>query len=366
MKKILIIIGTRPNFIKVTQFKKIARNYSCLDVKIAHTGQHYDKNMADIFFDQFGLQPDYFLNIGSSSPNTQIAKIMLGLESLIEEKYRPDLLIVPGDVNSTLAAALTANKIGIPLAHLESGLRSFDRSMPEEVNRILSDEISDHYFVTEPSGKENLLKENKPGRIHFVGNTMIDTLVAFNQQINESNILEKFDLVEKRYVLMTIHRPGNVDSISDLRKVKRLIISLTDRYKVVFPIHPRTAKRIKDFGLEDEFNNIPNMIKTGPFGYFGFQKLIKNAAFILTDSGGIQEESTYRRIPCLTLRSNTERPITVYGGTNTLVSMDLGEIAGYIMQIEKGTYKTGEIPILWDGQATDRIMNVISKAILND
>ncbi|MBL4703091.1 MAG: UDP-N-acetylglucosamine 2-epimerase (non-hydrolyzing) [Flavobacteriales bacterium] len=363
MKRVLIIVGTRPNFIKVTQFKRVAKTYPDIEVKIVHTGQHYDKNMAEVFFNQFGLEPDYFLNIGSDSANTQMANIMLGLEKLILEEFRPDLLIVPGDVNSTFAAALTANKMGIKIAHLESGLRSNDREMPEEVNRILTDEISDYYFVTEESGVKNLKDELKCGEIHFVGNTMIDTLVAFESEINATSILDENKLEPQKYVLMTIHRPGNVDTKEGVETLYKLIDGLSEKYKIIFPIHPRTTKRIEEYGLTAKFDGLENLISTEPLGYFEFQKLIKHAAFVLTDSGGIQEESTFRQVPCLTLRSNTERPSTVDIGSNTLVNFNLEELTERIEQIENGSYKTSAIPPFWDGKTTERILEVISETL---
>lgn len=363
MRKVLIIVGTRPNFIKVTQFKRVVDNYPNLEVKIAHTGQHYDKNMADVFFTQFGLEPDYYLNIEPASPNTQMANIMLKLEELITTTFQPDLMIVPGDVNSTFAAALTANKMGIKLAHLESGLRSFDRTMPEEINRLLTDEITDHFFVTEQSGLDHLKEEKRAGEVHFVGNTMIDTLVGFEEEIEASTILTELELNEDPFVLMTIHRPGNVDSREGLQKLHHLISDLGQRYKVVFPIHPRTTKRIEEYGLANQFDALQGLIKTGPMGYFQFQKLVKNAQFILTDSGGIQEESTFRQVDCLTLRPNTERPITVTMGTNTLVPFELDQVNALIAQIEKGTYKKGEVPPLWDGKATERIVEIIDQIL---
>jgi UDP-N-acetylglucosamine 2-epimerase (non-hydrolysing) len=362
MKRVLIIVGTRPNFIKVTQFKKIAQNFAGIEIKIVHTGQHYDQNMADVFFTQFGLEPDYFLNVGASSPNTQMANIMLGLEKLILEEFQPDLLIVPGDVNSTFAAALTANKMGIKIAHLESGLRSSDRNMPEEINRMLTDEISDYFFVTEQSGVDNLNKEGKHGKVHFVGNTMIDSLVGFEDQIQASNILDQFNLEPQKYVLMTIHRPSNVDSGKGVNTLYNLITGLSEKYKIVFPIHPRTTARIEEYGMTEQFGQLSNLIKSGPIGYFEFQKLIKHAAFVLTDSGGIQEESTFRQVPCLTLRENTERPSTIDVGSNTLVNFNLDELSVLIDRIEKGTYKKGKIPPLWDGKTTERILEIISNS----
>ncbi len=360
MKNILIVIGTRPNFIKVTQFKRIVEEKQLpLNIKIVHTGQHYDAKMADVFFEQFGLQPDFYLQIGSASPNTQMAKIMLGLEDLIENKFKPDLMIVPGDVNSTLASTITANKMGIPLAHLESGLRSNDREMPEEINRILTDEITDYFFITEKSGIENLTAEGKHGKQFFVGNTMIDTLVANESNIVKSTITEDLQ-IKSEFVLMTIHRPSNVDSKEDLLKLIELLKYLDNRLSVVFPIHPRTIQKLKDFGLYSEIENLDKLTITEPLGYFEFQKLVKDCKFVMTDSGGIQEETTYRQKPCLTLRENTERPITVKIGTNTLVSFDVEILIGHINSILGNSYKKGIIPEMWDGRATERILDLIN------
>lgn len=359
--KLLIVIGTRPNFIKVTQFKKLAARYSEVDLRIVHTGQHYDEKMADVFFKQFELTPDYFLNIEQGSPNSQIAQIMIRLEELIVNEFKPDLLIVVGDVNSTLAGAITANKLGIKLAHLESGLRSYDGSMPEEHNRIITDKLSNIFFVTEQSGYDNLMKEGiSPEKLVFVGNTMIDTMVAFEKEIDKSEVLKKFELSRADFVLMTMHRPATVDNYEGLNRLYKLIEYLTGKYKVFFPIHPRTMKRIEEFGLKDNFMSNPQIILAEPLDYFAFQKLVKECKFILTDSGGIQEESTFLKKPCLTLRPNTERPVTISEGTNTLVPFDLDAIKNYISQIENDTYKKGHIPKLWDGKSTERILDFIS------
>lgn len=363
MKKILIIIGTRPNFIKVTQFKKVAENYPNIEIKIAHTGQHYDYKMSQVFFEQFGLQPDYFLEIGSGSPNTQIAEIMLRLEKLITNDFAPDLMIVPGDVNSTLAASLTANKMNIKLAHLESGLRSFDRTMPEEINRILTDEITDYFFITEESGVTNLTSENKKGEQFFVGNTMIDTMVAFENEIDQAKTTEKYELEKGEFALITIHRPSNVDTKEKLQIVLDVLKHLTAKRTTVFPIHPRTQKRFEQFNLLDELNNLSNLIQTGPLSYFDFQHLIKHCKFVLTDSGGIQEETTFRQVPCLTLRDNTERPVTIDEGTNILISFQ--EAKAEIDKIEAGDLKNGKIPKYWDGKATERIIEIINSLNFN-
>jgi len=358
-KRILIVVGTRPNFIKVTQFKKLVSGFPELDVRLVHTGQHSDKKMADVFFKQFHLKPDYLLNISSGSPNSQIAEIMLNLEKLIK-KFKPDLILVVGDVNSTLAGALTANKMSIPLAHLESGLRSFDDTMPEEYNRVIADRLSQLYFVTEQSGLDNLIREGvHPEKIHFVGNTMIDTMVAFEKEIKQSSILKKLKIENQKFVLMTMHRPATVDNKTEFSKLISLIDFITKSNKIIFPIHPRTLKNAEKFGLLDQITENKNLICTEPLDYFSFQKLIKKCTFIITDSGGIQEESTFRKKPCLTLRPNTERPGTVSMGTNTLLPFSLTLVKKYIRQIENGSYKKGRIPPYWDGKSTLRILKIL-------
>lgn len=364
MKKILIVVGTRPNFIKVTQFKKVAQHFASIDLKIVHTGQHYDTKMADVFFEQFNLTPDFFLNIQQGSATSQMAEIMLGLEKLIQTDFKPDLMIVVGDVNSTFAAALTANKMGIKIAHLESGLRSFDKTMPEEHNRILTDGITDYFFVTEPSGMEHLIKEGKEkNQLFFVGNTMIDTMVAYKKEIDASDIEKKLAIEKGKYVLMTMHRPATVDNKDGLEKLIELIGKIAVNCKIVFPIHPRTLKNIESMGLLKQFNDNKQLILTEPLDYFSFQKLIAGSKLIITDSGGIQEESTFLQVPCLTLRPNTERPVTCTIGTNTLVPFDLKKITDLIATIENGSYKKGEVPELWDGKATSRIVKILDSTI---
>ncbi|MCC6384005.1 MAG: UDP-N-acetylglucosamine 2-epimerase (non-hydrolyzing) [Bacteroidia bacterium] len=357
MKKILIVVGTRPNFIKITRFKaENEKMGSPFDIKIVHTGQHYDDKMANVFFDQFRLAPDFFLNIPNASPNTQMAEIMLRLEQVINQQ-KPDLVLVPGDVNSTFAAALTCNKMGIKIGHIESGLRSFDRTMPEEFNRILTDEVADYYFVTEPSGKSHLQNEGKlTERIFFVGNTMIDTLVAYHEEINSSDIIDRLGLTAKQYVLMTMHRPATVDQTEGLTKLFDAIRIITDRFKVVFPIHPRTIQNIRHLGMETEMKQIQGLLITEPQDYFAFQKLISCCKFVLTDSGGIQEETTFLQIPCLTLRPNTERPVTVDTGTNELIPFDTEIIQMKMKAIAEEKFKKGNIPEKWDGMATHRIL----------
>ena len=360
---IYILVGTRPNFIKITQFKTLCKkHYNNIKLTIVHTGQHSQENMSSVFFNQFNLIPDYYLNISNSSPNQQIAEIMVRLEELCATIGKPDWLLVPGDVNSTLAGALFANKSGIKLAHIEAGLRSHDRTMPEEFNRILTDQLSNLFFVTEESAIKNLIHEGFPEKnIHFVGNTMIDTLMAFDSQIEESQILNELTINDKNFVLMTLHRPATVDNLAGLNKLFELLDYLTNEYNIIFPIHPRTINNIKNLGLNQRLENFPNLIKTEPLNYFSFQKLVKTCSFILTDSGGIQEESTFVGKPCLTLRPNTERPVTLEIGTNTLIKWEVNEIIDCIQTIKNKTYKTGKIPPNWDGQSTRRILDVLAK-----
>jgi UDP-N-acetylglucosamine 2-epimerase (non-hydrolysing) len=292
-----------------------------------------------------------------------MANMIIGLEKTFVE-HKPDLLIVVGDVNSTVAAALTADRMKIKVAHVESGLRSYDRSMPEEINRIITDEIADYYFVTEQSGIDNLVKEGKPREnIFFVGNTMIDTLMAFKGKIDSSDILRTLGLKSKDFVLITMHRPAVVDSEEGLIKLIELINEVTKKYKVVFPLHPRTIKTIAQFNLKGKISENKNLIITEPLDYFSFQKLIKDCKFIITDSGGIQEESTFLGIPCLTLRPNTERPSTISIGTNELVPFNISELKRKIAEIETGQYKKGRIPPLWDGKATERIIDTLIRLI---
>jgi len=363
LKKILIVVGTRPNFIKVTRFKQVAQQFPNLDVKFVHTGQHFDQKMSQIFFDQFDLRPDFMLNIGQGTPNSQMANVMLGLEKVCLE-YQPDLLMVVGDVNSTFSAALTGNKMGIKVAHLESGLRSFDRAMPEEINRLLTDEIADYFFVTEQSGLDHLKHEGKnTSSIFFVGNTMIDSLVAFDEQVQASTVLNDMQLESKKFVLMTMHRPSNVDREEGLVVLIEMIKSITTSYKLVFPIHPRTVAKLKQYNLWAEIEHLDGLIFCEPLDYFSFQKLTAECKFVVTDSGGIQEETTYRGIPCLTLRNNTERPSTVDLGSNVLVPYTLEDLNHYIHQINEGTFKKGAIPPLWDGKSTERIMEVLNEIL---
>jgi UDP-N-acetylglucosamine 2-epimerase (non-hydrolysing) len=360
IKHILVVVGTRPNFIKITQFRRSASVYPNIELKIVHTGQHYDSKMADVFFEQFGLVPDHFLNVPAGSPNSQMAEIMIRLEQLII-KNRPDLILVVGDVNSTLAAAITANKMEIPIGHIESGLRSFDRTMPEEYNRLLTDELAEIHFVTEPSGKKHLIEEGRGDGIVEVGNTMIDTLVAFRDEIHKSTVLDDLKLTAGKYVLITMHRPSNVDSKEGQLLLLELMTELGRDYQLVFPAHPRTVRFMETFGLKSHFEQVNGLQIIEPLDYFAFQKLVSSCAFVLTDSGGIQEETTFLQIPCLTLRPNTERPVTVDIGSNTLLPFEVNGILQQVELIRAGKYKKGVIPQQWDGKATERIFEFLNK-----
>ncbi|MFN6178824.1 MAG: non-hydrolyzing UDP-N-acetylglucosamine 2-epimerase [Flavobacteriales bacterium] len=363
MKKLLVVVGTRPNFMKVTRFKQVAEARGDVQVRLVHTGQHYDDRMSTVFFEQFGLRPDHWLGIPAGSPNAQMAHIMLALEPVVEQE-RPDAMVVVGDVNSTLAAALTANKMGVPLAHLESGLRSRDMGMPEEINRILTDRITQHFLVTEPSGRANLLAEGADAAaVHMVGNTMIDTLVAFDDMIQADPVLEELGLGTGGHVLMTIHRPATVDDEQQLQRLVELITFVASKYRVVFPVHPRTTNNLRKAGLLERLEAMEGLFLCEPMDYFAFQRLVSTSFCVITDSGGIQEETTFRRIPCLTLRPNTERPVTITVGTNELIPFDLEHVADALDRMTNGTYKKGRIPDLWDGHATERVFEALLRAL---
>jgi UDP-N-acetylglucosamine 2-epimerase (non-hydrolysing) len=359
--KIISVVGARPNFMKVAP---ISKQLSAISYRksvkhlICHTGQHYDEKMSKVFFDELELpKPDFYLGVGSGSHAEQTAKIIVEFEKvLIKEK--PELVIVVGDVNSTIACSLTAVKLGIKVAHVEAGLRSFDRTMPEEINRILTDSISDYLFVTEKSGIENLEREgNDSTKIYFTGNVMIDSLVNYLPKIEKSSITNDYHLSPNNYCLITLHRPSNVDDKESLSELIDLVKEVSDKKKVIFPIHPRTKKNLEKYDLLKYLNH--NTIVTEPLGYIDFIALLKNSNFVLTDSGGIQEESTYLGIPCVTIRSSTERPITVEIGTNYLVGENINSAREFITEIMAGNSKKGKIPELWDGHAAERIVKVL-------
>lgn len=363
MKKIISVVGARPNFMKVAPLHKAFQNYKN-EIKhiICHTGQHYDEKMSKIFFEELEMpEPDFYLGVGSGSHAEQTAKIMIEFEKILL-KENPDLVVVVGDVNSTIACALTAAKLNIKTAHIEAGLRSFDRQMPEEINRILTDSISDFLFVSEKSGLENLHREGvDPKKIFFVGNIMIDSLVARIAKADNSDILNQFNLNPGEYVLATLHRPSNVDNQENLTQIIDALEEIGSIKKVLFPVHPRTKNNIYKFGINNRING--NIILTEPLGYIEFLSLIKNSALIITDSGGIQEESTFLGVQCITARSNTERPITVEVGANHLLGSNYEKIKNTAIDILNGKKKKCSIPALWDGKTAERIATIIAKKI---
>jgi UDP-N-acetylglucosamine 2-epimerase (non-hydrolysing) len=365
--KVLNIVGARPNFIKVASLHRVFSQYPDTTSKIVHTGQHYDPVMSGIFFEQLHLpQPDFFLGIGSGTHTQQTAEIMVEFEKvLLREK--PDLVLVVGDVNSTLACTLVAVKANVPVAHVEAGLRSGDRTMPEEINRILTDAVSNHLFVTEQAAVSNLLKENVAiSQIHFVGNVMIDSLEYYLEAICNSPVLKDLGLNAGSYVLMTMHRPSNVDEKVGLERILKIVKKLASLKTIIFPIHPRTWKNIEVHGLKNEFENVENLRILEPQGYFEFLNLTKNASLVVTDSGGIQEETTYLRVPCITLRENTERPVTVEEGTNYLLKNANEEsLALLAREIFAGYTKKGAIPAGWDGKAAERIVAILREKYIN-
>ena len=359
MKRILSIVGARPNFIKIAPVDKALRKYGkAVSHKICHTGQHFDEIMSKVFFDELKMpRPAFYLGVGGGSHASQTARIMLELEKVFETE-RPDLVIVPGDVNSSLAASLVASKMGIPLAHVEAGLRSFDKTMPEEINRIITDVVSDYLFVTEHSGIKNLRDEGVDNsKIHFVGNTMIDTLESHYELIESSAITDEMGLEKGRYILATFHRPTNVDDADSLKSLLETLGRLSQSRKLVFPVHPRTSKNLREFGFSDAVEG--NLILTPPKGYIDFLSLMRYAELVITDSGGIQEETTYMGVQCITVRKNTERPVTIDVGTNHLVGTDLDKVEKTANDILSGITKPGRIPELWDGKAAKRIAEII-------
>ena len=359
MKKILICVGTRPNFIKVTRFKKLASKYN-LEIKLLHTGQHFDHLMSKVFFDELDLEkPDIFLNAKGDSQIEMMADIMVKFEKELKI-HSPDIVLVPGDVNSSLACAIVTSRNGILLGHIESGLRSMDKSMPEEINRILIDDLSDLFFVTEESGIRHLKNENKKEEnIYFVGNTMIDSLVNFKSVIEKSEIVIKLNC-PKDFGLMTFHRPSNVDNLETLKELVDTISKCCSYFTMVFPIHPRTKKSLIKNNLWKSVESIDGLIITESLGYLDFMNLVTQSKIVITDSGGIQEETCYLQIPCLTVRENTERPITIDMGTNELIELNSSKIYERFISKLKNN-EEGSIPELWDGHSTERILDVISK-----
>jgi UDP-N-acetylglucosamine 2-epimerase (non-hydrolysing) len=367
--KILHVVGARPNFMKVAPVHQAIGQYPQIQQVLVHTGQHYDINMSDIFFKQLGLPaPDINLEVGSGSHAVQMAQIMTRFEEFVL-KEKPDLVLVYGDVNSTVAAALVCAKLGIRVGHVEAGLRSFDRTMPEEINRLLTDQIADFLFTPSQDGDENLLREGVPGeKIHFVGNVMIDTLVrllpiAMEKWQNRRFSLEGLSVAQERYVLVTLHRPSNVDDPKMLADIMAALADFSRDVQVIFPIHPRTRQRLSDLNLLDPKSSDQKLKFLDPVGYLDFLALQRHAKLVITDSGGIQEETTYLNVPCLTVRENTERPVTVSLGTNVLVGRDMLRLREETRRILSGKAHQGQAPPLWDGHASERIADILARVL---
>ncbi|MCB9849371.1 MAG: UDP-N-acetylglucosamine 2-epimerase (non-hydrolyzing) [Phycisphaerales bacterium] len=361
MTKIINICGARPNFMKIAPLMRAYGDHANIEPLLVHTGQHYDENMSNLFFRQLGIpEPDVNLEVGSGSPTRQTADIMTRFEPLVIE-HKPDWVLVVGDVTSTIACSLVAVRHGVRVAHVEAGLRSFDREMPEEINRVLTDSISNLLFVTEPSGIENLRREGVPDdRIHFVGNVMIDTLRANFDKAQASTILEDLGLAPKSFNVVTLHRPSNVDDATTFARIADAIDTVQQDLPVVFPMHPRTRNNLARLGLAERFAAMPNLRIIDPVGYLDFLKLMGQAAVVLTDSGGIQEETTILGTWCLTLRENTERPITIDQGTNRLVGTDTDNIINAYRKCRSTNLATPPVPDKWDGQAAKRIAAILA------
>jgi len=360
--KIALVVGARPNFMKVGPVYFELKKHSRYTPLLIHTGQHYDKNLSEIFFEQLGFpKPDVYLGVGSGTHGTQTAKIMIAFEQFLLHEM-PDLVLVAGDVNSTVACAIDAVKLHIPVAHLEAGLRSFDRRMPEEINRIETDCISSMLLTPSEDADENLLREGiSKDKIFLVGNAMIDSLMQYEKKAERTSIIKDIGIKKHSYALITLHRPSNVDDKENLEIILDAFSEIAEKIPLVFPIHPRTRKQLAVFGLEEKANAIANLKLIEPIGYLDFLKLEKYAKFVLTDSGGIQEETTVFKVSCLTLRENTERPITIELGTNQLVELNKDAIVQKVNDILEGNCKMGSIPPLWDGHTAERVVQVMDQ-----
>jgi len=366
-KKIMFVAGARPNFVKIAPLlREFAKHRDVFKTSLVHTGQHYDFEMSGVFFQ--GLQipaPNIHLNVGSHSHAVQTARIMIAFEKVVTAE-KPDLVVVVGDVNSTMACALVVTKLGVKLAHVEAGLRSFDRTMPEEINRVVTDSLSDYLFVSEESGLKNLRREGvSSDKVHFVGNVMIDSLIWAGKHVGKSKVLDDLNLTEKEYGVVTLHRPANVDSDRSLLEIYDILRIVSEKIELIYPVHPRTRTMLKKHGLIKKLTDLTNLRLTEPLGYLDFVKLMKESRLVLTDSGGIQEETTALGVPCLTIRENTERPATVKHGTNTLVGKDKQKIARCVTNILRENFKQGKVPALWDGTASQRIAGIIRDQIVD-
>jgi UDP-N-acetylglucosamine 2-epimerase (non-hydrolysing) len=361
--KLILVAGARPNFMKVAPLIRAINKHNeginqrniRINYLLVHTGQHYDIDMSEVFFQDLGLpKPDINLEVGSASHAVQTAKVMVGFEAVCVGE-RPDWVIVVGDVNSTMACTLVATKLGIKVAHVEAGLRSFDRSMPEEINRLVTDALADLLFTPSPDADGNLLREGVPiQRIRRVGNVMIDTLIDNLIRARQRRSYDRYRLKEHEYVLVTLHRPSNVDKETSLSSIMDTLANVSAGMDVLFPVHPRTRKQMISFGIWERVRTSPGLIITEPLNYLDTISLVEKARFVITDSGGLQEETTFLKIPCLTVRPNTERPITISHGTNKLTSIEgLFKDIEYILN---GYSRQSEIPELWDGNTGQRIL----------
>jgi len=360
--RILHIVGARPNFMKVAPVVRSLNRIDAIDQVLIHTGQHYDDNMSNVFFQELGMkQPDVNLQVGSGSHAVQTAQIMMKLEGIVTE-HRPDLVLVYGDVNSTVAASLVCSKLNIAIGHVEAGLRSNDRSMPEEINRIVTDQLSDILFTPSIDANENLLHEGvESDRIFLVGNVMIDTLVRLLPQTEQRGIISDLSLTPKHYGLVTLHRPSNVDDLGGLKELMLTLLQISNHVPIVFPVHPRTRKQLATLGLQ---RSTASLRLLEPLSYLDFLSLQRYAMMVITDSGGVQEETTYLGVPCLTMRDSTERPITIDIGSNILIGSDTSVLLKECQYILNGKVKMNKIPLLWDGEASGRIANIIRDTFL--
>jgi UDP-N-acetylglucosamine 2-epimerase (non-hydrolysing) len=364
MKKIVLTVGARPNFMKAAPLYRVLQSINRFSTLLLHTGQHYDYEMSRAFFEDLELpEPDYHLQVGSDTQAAQTARIMIGFEKVLDRE-KPQLVVVFGDVNSTLACALTAKKMGVPVAHVEAGLRSFDETMPEEINRKLTDALADLLFTPSAEGSKNLEREAVAGeRIFFVGNIMIDSLRAVGERIEpafEADLLAEYKVTPRDYGLITLHRPANVDDQANLQAVFRSLDRISRQVKLIFPVHPRTLKNMEEAGIEGGTKS--GLVITEPLRYKEFIALERNAGFVLTDSGGIQEETTYLGIPCFTLRPNTERPVTIEQGTNRLVTLD--NLEAEVLKVNPAAASSANPqrnrPPLWDGKTAERIGEILT------
>ncbi len=370
MKTVYLVAGARPNFMKIAPIVRAIQAHGGLAFKIIHTGQHYDREMNDVFFEELGIpQPDVFMAAGGGSHAQQTGKIMAAFEELCQQQ-RPDAVLVVGDVNSTLACSIVAKKLNIAVAHVEAGLRSGDRTMPEEINRLVTDSISDWFFVTEPSGVEHLRREGQPdGAIHYVGHVMVDNVLYQAEKLAHADT-SGFETMPSRrstranggrYGVITLHRPSNVDDAAMMTRIGGALKEIAQELPLIFPVHPRTRGNLAKFGIDLG----PNITLVGPQAYMAFLNLWKDAAVVLTDSGGMQEETTALGVPCITIRENTERPVTVDEGSNVLAGTDPAVIVAEARKVLRGEGKAGRRPHLWDGQAATRIVDILAR-YLND